>query len=53
MFFSGRELHADYGNWFAPTGPALLGMCRSAGFSHAELRTVPWTGPTGTSRSTA
>jgi tRNA (mo5U34)-methyltransferase len=40
MFFSGRELHADYGNWFAPTGPALAGMCRSAGFRHVELRTA-------------
>ncbi len=36
-FYSGQELHADYGNWFAPSGPALLGMCRAAGFRDAKL----------------
>ncbi len=36
-FFSGQELHADYGNWFAPSGPALVGMCRAAGFRDAKV----------------
>lgn len=37
-FFAGNELHADYGNWFAPNSPALIGMCRAAGFRRAELK---------------
>jgi tRNA (mo5U34)-methyltransferase len=37
-FFAGNELHADYGNWFAPNGPALIGMCRAAGFRRVELK---------------
>lgn len=36
-FYSGDELHADYGNWFAPSEQALFGMCRAAGFRRAEL----------------
>jgi tRNA (mo5U34)-methyltransferase len=37
-FFAGDELNADYGNWFAPNVRALIGMCRAAGFRHAELK---------------
>lgn len=37
-FFAGNELHADYGNWFAPNERALHGMCRAAGFSRVETR---------------
>ncbi len=37
-FFAGNELHADYGNWFAPNGAALVGMCRAAGFRRVELK---------------
>jgi tRNA (mo5U34)-methyltransferase len=36
-FFAGDELHADYGNWFAPSGAALRGMCRAAGFRKVEV----------------
>ena len=36
-FFSGNELNDDYGNWFAPSAPALVGMCRSAGFKRATV----------------
>jgi tRNA (mo5U34)-methyltransferase len=37
QFFAGDELHADYGNWFAPSEAALRGMCRAAGFRRVEL----------------
>jgi tRNA (mo5U34)-methyltransferase len=37
-FFAGNELHADYGNWFAPNVTALEGMCRAAGFGRVELK---------------
>jgi tRNA (mo5U34)-methyltransferase len=37
-FFAGDELHSDYGNWFAPSPSALIGMCRAAGFRRAELK---------------
>jgi tRNA (mo5U34)-methyltransferase len=37
-FYPGDALHADYGNWFAPSAAALLGMCRAAGFRRAELK---------------
>jgi tRNA (mo5U34)-methyltransferase len=37
-FFPGNELHADYGNWFAPNERALHGMCRAAGFTKVETR---------------
>ncbi len=36
-FYAGNELNDDYGNWFAPSPSALVGMCRSAGFRHAEI----------------
>jgi tRNA (mo5U34)-methyltransferase len=36
-FFAGNELNDDYGNWFAPSAPALVGMCRSAGFRRATV----------------
>lgn len=48
-FFAGNELHADYGNWFAPNPAALIGMCRAAGFRRAELAAT--TLPAGTDRS--
>ena len=37
-FYAGDELHADYGNWFAPNVAALQGMCRAAGFRRVELK---------------
>jgi tRNA (mo5U34)-methyltransferase len=37
-FFAGDELHADYGNWFAPSEAALRGMCRAAGFRRVESK---------------
>jgi hypothetical protein len=36
-FYAGNELHADYGNWFAPTFSALSGMCRAAGFRKVDM----------------
>jgi tRNA (mo5U34)-methyltransferase len=36
-FCIGDELHADHGNWFAPSATALVGMCRSAGFRKVEV----------------
>ena len=37
-FYPGNELGgADFGNWFAPTEQALVGMCRAAGFSSAKV----------------
>ncbi len=36
-FYSGNELHSDYGNWFAPSETALKGMCRAAGFRRVDL----------------
>jgi tRNA (mo5U34)-methyltransferase len=41
-FFPGNELGgADFGNWFAPTQAALIGMCRAAGFSRATPMVPP------------
>jgi tRNA (mo5U34)-methyltransferase len=37
-FYPGAELGGDYGNWFAPTGEALVGMCLAAGFRAAEVK---------------
>jgi tRNA (mo5U34)-methyltransferase len=37
-FFAGDELHADYGNWFAPSEVALQGMGRVAGFRRVEIK---------------
>lgn len=37
-FYAGNELHADYGNWFAPNAVALSGMCRAAGFRRVEIK---------------
>jgi tRNA (mo5U34)-methyltransferase len=36
-FYAGNELNDDYGNWFAPSPAALVGMCRSAGFRGARI----------------
>lgn len=38
-FYETDELSGDISNWWAPSAPALLGMLRAAGFSHAELLT--------------
>lgn len=42
-FYPGNELGgSDFGNWFAPTERALIGLCRAAGFSRVEVvRAVP------------
>ena len=37
-FYPGAELNADFGNWYAPTAAALVGMCRAAGFSRVEVK---------------
>jgi tRNA (mo5U34)-methyltransferase len=37
-FYEGDELNADPTNWWAPSEKALLGLCRAAGFQHAEIR---------------
>lgn len=34
-FFPSNELHGDVSNWWAPNEPALLGLCRAAGFARA------------------
>ena len=36
-FFEGAEMKGDYTNWWVPNEKALLGMCRAAGFSRAEV----------------
>jgi hypothetical protein len=40
-FFPGDELAGDPSNWWAPTERALLGICRAAGFAHAEMVVGP------------
>jgi tRNA (mo5U34)-methyltransferase len=35
LFFPGAELNNDVSNWWAPSEPALHGMCRAAGFRDA------------------
>ena len=44
-FYAGNELHADYGNWFAPSEAALHGMCRAAGFRRVETKSQTATPP--------
>jgi len=39
-FFETDEMGGQTDNWFGPSLPALLGMCRVAGFARAELRAV-------------
>jgi hypothetical protein len=42
QFFETDECSGDPTNWWAPTAPALLGMCRAAGFfSQATLLIGP------------
>jgi tRNA (mo5U34)-methyltransferase len=37
-FYPGNELGgADFGNWYAPTEQALVGLCRAAGFSSVKV----------------
>jgi tRNA (mo5U34)-methyltransferase len=36
-FYPGGECGGDYGNWFAPSASALVGMCLAAGFRKAEI----------------
>lgn len=40
-FYPGGELNADFGNWYAPSVAALVGMCRAAGFSRVEVQSSP------------
>jgi tRNA (mo5U34)-methyltransferase len=40
-FFETDECAGDPTNWWAPTAPALLGMCRAAGFVQATLLVGP------------
>jgi len=39
-FFETDEMGGQVDNWFGPTVPALLAMCRVAGFARVELRAV-------------
>jgi tRNA (mo5U34)-methyltransferase len=39
-FFETDEMGGQTDNWFGPSLPALLGMCRVAGFARVELRAV-------------
>jgi hypothetical protein len=39
-FFESDEMGGQVDNWFGPTLPALLGMCRVAGFARVELRSI-------------
>jgi len=39
-FFETDEMGGQVDNWFGPSLPALLGMCRVAGFARVELRSV-------------
>jgi tRNA (mo5U34)-methyltransferase len=36
-FFESNELNNDPSNWWAPTGAALVAMCRAAGFKDAKV----------------
>lgn len=36
-FYESNELNADSSNWWAPTGAALVSMCRAAGFKDAKI----------------
>jgi tRNA (mo5U34)-methyltransferase len=45
-FYPGAELGgSDFGNWFAPTEAALVGMCRAAGFKRVTPVRRPPTVP--------
>ena len=39
-FYETDEMGGQTDNWFGPSLPALLGMCRAAGFARVELRSV-------------
>jgi tRNA (mo5U34)-methyltransferase len=39
-FYETDELGGQLDNWFGPSLPCLLGMCRTAGFACVELRSV-------------
>jgi tRNA (mo5U34)-methyltransferase len=39
-FYENDEMGGQTDNWFGPSLPALLGMCRVAGFARVELRSV-------------
>ena len=41
QFFETDECAGDPTNWWAPTAPALLGMCRAAGFARATTLVGP------------
>jgi tRNA (mo5U34)-methyltransferase len=41
QFFETDECGGDPTNWWAPTAPALMGMCRAAGFAEARLLVGP------------
>lgn len=37
-FFPSNELNGDVSNWWAPNLPALIGMCRAAGFARVDVQ---------------
>jgi tRNA (mo5U34)-methyltransferase len=39
-FYENDEFGGEFDNWFAPTVPCLLGLCRTAGFARVELNNV-------------
>jgi tRNA (mo5U34)-methyltransferase len=40
-FFDDDGLAADFGNWFSPNEKAMVGLCRSAGFSRVRVVVGP------------
>jgi tRNA (mo5U34)-methyltransferase len=46
-FYETDELAGDPSNWWGPTAPAVLGLCRAAGFRQATLLTQPPVPQTG------
>lgn len=40
-FYANSELKGDPSNWWCPTVPALISMCRAAGFARVELIAGP------------
>lgn len=39
-FYENDEFGGEFDNWWAPTAPCLLGLCRTAGFVRVELNAI-------------
>ena len=46
-FYPGDELDGDFGNYFALSAAALVGLAKAAGFTSVELKTFPPPRPRG------